>query len=207
MSIVLRHAKREEITDATNSLNVPLVDEGRKMAVKLGEKLSSRFMYNLYHSDVPRCIETAYLILQGIRESKNDEISKVSGEKKFLGGFYLLDFSFILDLVNNVGGDEFITKWYGGALEEERIIPFQKTSNLMIKYILETMDEKNNNEIDFFITHDWNIIPIMSKVMDITGSDFFWPSYFEPIILEKNDDEIQISFREFYKRLDYHHEE
>ena len=202
LSVVLRHPRREEMTDVTDSFNTPLVNEGREMAVKLGKKLFSHFSYNFYHSHVPRCIETADLILKGINNSKKDEKSKISGVKEFLGGFFLLDSNYILNLVNEISGDVFIAKWYENKLDQNKIIPFQKTSNLLIQYILESIDEDNKNVIEFFITHDWNIIPIMSKVLDITGPDFFWPSYFEPIILEKTVDEINISFREHCKSFE-----
>ena len=84
LSLVFRHPKREEVKDMADSYNTPLAEEGREMAVEFGKRLAPRFNYNLFHSQFPRCIETAELILQGIKETKPDTQSKISGTNKYL---------------------------------------------------------------------------------------------------------------------------
>jgi hypothetical protein len=203
LSIVFRHPKREEITDAAKSFNTPLVSEGREIAIELGKKLSPKFSYNIYHSKYPRCVETAELILRGIEETKHNTESKISGSKEFLSDSYISDTEFLIAITNETGGEEvFISEWYQNKLDPNKIMPFQTSSNLFIQKLLETINEENKSEIEIFITHDWELILIMNKIMDITSSDFFWPAYFEPIILEQTANEIRICIREYCKRFD-----
>ncbi len=203
LSIVLRHPKREEITDLLNSIDVPLVDEGREMARELGRNLPKRYSYNIYHSYVPRCIETAELIFSEIIKSGIDNKSRISGQRDYLYGFFLLDLDYMLNIANEVGDEKFILRWFEDQFESDKIIPFQETSTILLKHILDAEDKNNFDEINLFITHDWVMIPLICRIVEYTDPNFTWPRYFEVISIEKTKEKsIKISFKHFSKNIE-----
>ena len=198
ISVIFRHPKREKVGDWSNSFNTPLVEEGRKMAIDFGKRLSPKFSYNIYHSKYHRCVEAAELILQGIQESKPETKSKISGASDFLSFFYVLDVDYIAKIGKEIGGGkEFFLKWQNHELDPTKIIPFRTTTKLMVQKIAELIDEENKDEIELLVTHDWVLVLMLSKILDIYDDDFPWPQYFESIFIKKTENRLKINYKEY----------
>ncbi len=196
--VILRHSDREEISDAKKSFDVPLTDQGKAIARILGNELSKINSYRLYHSDVPRCRNTAKSIAEGIEASQGSVT--ILGERDYLGGFFIKDFNSVLGLANQVTGLEFMLKWFAGEIEESEIIPFNKATNYLLSSLLNESNENERSEVDIYITHDWNMMLLLYKIFNFQESKLRWPYYLEPIFIDINNSETHL-FYEGEKRF------
>ncbi len=186
--VILRHSDREKISDVIKSFDVPLTDQGREIARRLGNELSKTNSYRLYHSDVPRCMNTAKSIAEGVEASLG--LVTILGERDYLGGFFIKDFNSVLGLANQVTGPEFILKWFTGEIEESEIIHFDKATNYLLSSLLNESNENKRSEVDIHITHDWNMMLILYKIFNFQESKLRWPYYLEPIFIDINNSEV-----------------
>ncbi|MHA1222390.1 MAG: histidine phosphatase family protein, partial [Candidatus Heimdallarchaeaceae archaeon] len=205
-AVAIRHAEREEIVNITDSANQLLTDRGRSDSINLGKELPQNLKYNLYYSNVPRCKETAQLILKGI-QSRKKQIAKLIGSKDFLGGFYLKELKKALQFIQKMGVYKFIVKWTQNEVVEESIMDFYEASKLFCNSILKIMDKAGGKTINIFVTHDWNLMLLTEVFLhkkDKQRESIFWPDFLEAVILEIDKKKnLFIYFRELKSKIQH----
>ena len=70
IGIVMRHAERFEIKPGEVGFDVPLTEDGKKSAFKLGKEHFTDKKLTVYSSAVGRCVDTGENILQGAKIDK-----------------------------------------------------------------------------------------------------------------------------------------
>ena len=87
VAIVMRHAERFEIKHGDVGFHIPLTEDGRESALKLGSEHLKDRKLNVYSSTVGRCVETGKQILKGAgNTSKVVETKVLFGDKFFVNG-------------------------------------------------------------------------------------------------------------------------
>ena len=181
-ALIIRHSIREKITDAKDSFYQLLTPEGKQYAVDFGEKLHTNRPIRLYHSIVERCKETADCIAQGYK----GEVLLIEPMID-IAGFYAFQPTDILSEVNRIGVFDFISHWFKGTYPIEDIQPAIQARNKMIQAIVEKSDP---SYLNIFVTHDWNIILMLSLVYDIIGQKYLWPDFMDGVALLKNQNDL-----------------
>ncbi len=198
--IILRHSDREEMTNVLRSYEVPLTDQGRKLAHELGMNLSSSYSYRLLHSHVSRCMNTALQITEGIKV--NGGSVKIVGERDYLGGFFIKNSENVLGLANQIYGPEFIHHWSEGDIKENDIIPFDNASKFMLESIIKEANRAEQSEIDIHITHDWNMMLILYNLFNFKENNLSWPYYLEPIFIVLNNSNNLLLYENVERKLE-----
>lgn len=177
-AMVIRHSIREEVKDITQSALALLTDEGKALASNFGNQLPTEKKLRLFHSQVTRCKETAEAIAQGFKG-----ITDAITEHPYMTGFYLRDYKPVLQDAAKIGSFEFMKRWFDGAYPEEWIMNAAEARNLMTESILQNFDE---NFLDIYITHDWNIAILYSYHHALQEQLYLWPDFMSGVCYQKN---------------------
>lgn len=184
-AVVIRHSVREIITDARQSLYQLLTPVGKELARNFGTKLPKTKPIRLYHSHVERCKETA----ECIRESFKGQVHSLSCHD-LLTGFYVFDPEPILGDVNECGNFQFISNWFKGLYSETHIMnPYTARQKMLNAF----KHNYNENYLDIYISHDWNIALLSSIYYDINKHNYPWPGFMHGILLEHNENQFLFS--------------
>lgn len=188
LAIIIRHTEREQIEDATDSHDVPLTNKGKEMAIEFGKKLPTDRPIRIFYSCVPRCEETAELILKGFKEKGGD--GSLLGDRDFLGYHFMTEPKKALQLLNELGEPEFIEKWYNGDIAESIMHPPEKSAFRLLNSIVNNFDKA----LDLHITHDFNVILLFSHLYDLRKEGFRWPNFLEGVLIEEKSGGVKLYF-------------
>lgn len=177
--LVVRHAAREAITDARQSIDQLLTIEGKKMAHDFGTQLCNNKPIRIYHSFIERCKQTANCIAQGF---KGEVISINTADS--LTGFYVYNPEPILGSVNGVGSFKFLSNWFQNLYSTKDIMPALEARQRMLDFFIETSDQ---TYLNIYITHDWNIAVLYSLYYNIINEEYKWPGYMHGVSLHQKD--------------------
>lgn len=187
-AIVIRHTEREKIEDATKNYDASLTEKGKKDAIDFGKRLPKYQMVRFYHSWVHRCQRTAELILKGLKE--NGGKGSIIGEKEFISFHFLADEERGLKLLNEYGMEGFVKNWFSNNFDEGIVLDPNQCRKKLLNSILNNFSDS----LDIFVTHDWNIILLLSFLYDITEGDFKWPDFLEGVLIEKNGSNLRLYY-------------
>lgn len=183
---VIRHSKRDEITNPMDHKKVLLNTEGILMAQKWGESLSQEFdKIMVYSSPVERCIQTAKCILEVFNEYKEVFLSDMLGEPgPFIYGNAWKSF------------ERFGTIGVVERLEKGEALPYIRNEAEGVRNFLNYMRSEANktdaNTALVFITHDACIAPIINF---FTGEYFckdHWIEYLGGLKFQFNNSSLTI---------------
>lgn len=200
IAVVLRHSIREEIIDARISHEISLTNKGKKLAFEFGTLLPADRRILIFHSPVPRCKETGELILKGVKN--NNAHGLIIGERNLLGCPFMLKPDLALGMVNSLGGPDFIKEWLNGRIDQTIMEPSFKARNEIIHSIVQCGEENNTTDINIHISHDWNVILLMTMLYDLKFETFHWPDYMEGVIIKFGNEQITIYFRDREKTFE-----
>lgn len=181
-ALVFRHSIREVITDARQSIYQLLTPEGKDLARDFGSKLCTQKPIRLFHSSIERCRETAICIQEGF---KGETVSLVPHD--VLIGFFVYNIDVILGDVNKIGSYEYIKKWYSQGYNETDIMNFFSARKKMMDTFIQNQDDKY---LDIYVSHDWNVVVLLSLYYDIINSKYPWPNFMHGISLRKTNDTV-----------------
>lgn len=146
ISLLLRHADRDEIPQGSFGNEILLNEKGKQNAQSLGAKLSDSKINRIFTSPVERCVQTAELLTKGY--GKTIEILETTAlgapglhikDEKIAGQFYL-----------QYGFDEMYKQFTQGK-EIPGIPNLNELNNRVTKFITENT---TTNGTTIFITHD-----------------------------------------------------
>jgi len=177
--LAVRHATRETITDARQSIYQLLTPEGKAMAYDFGTKLSTNKPIRIYHSFIERCKQTADSIAEGFQ----GEIISINTADT-LTGFYVYNPEPVLGNVNDIGSFKFLSNWFQNCYSTKDIMPALKARQQMLDFFIKTF---NPHYLNIHITHDWNIAVLYSLYYNIINEEYKWPGYMHGVSLQKND--------------------
>ncbi len=150
ISLLLRHADRDDIPQGSFGNEILLNEKGIQNAISFGENLANKKINRIFTSPVGRCVQTAEYITQGY--GKSVEII----ETVALGapGLHISDEKIAGDFFLEYGFDEM----YNRFMQGEKIpgIPSVNVLNHRITTFL--IENTTQNGRTLFITHDMLIV-------------------------------------------------
>ncbi len=192
VSIILRHAERDPITDMAHALEVRLTDSGKFAAYSLGTHLAGYGPVNLFHSPVMRCLETARSLLEGIKSAEEDAL--LIGPLNELGGPYITgDWRELVKCVKEHGQPLFIRKWFDNELPSDLIMPLSLAAELHLRLIYTQLCSERSA---INITHDWNIMVLREHYFNLRHEDLGEPGYLDGFCAYLEAGKIVLTYHE-----------
>jgi broad specificity phosphatase PhoE len=146
ISLLFRHADRDDIPQGSFGNEVLLNEKGKQNAISFGESLSKRKLNKIFTSPVGRCVQTAEFLVKGYGRSIEIIETTALGapglhinDEKIAGEFYL-----------QYGFDEMYQRFMKGE-EVPGITNIDELNYRMTSFLKEN-SSKNGTTI--FITHD-----------------------------------------------------
>ena len=176
--LFLRHGERYKIKTMEDALGALLTDNGKAASYNLGKELAHIDTFNLYHSPIPRCEQTAFEIHKGL--NTKDGNSTVTGPLLDLGGPYVKgDWRELSQMVDSMGQSAFLRIWFDGDIPETKMMPLEKAAQNQCNIIRDQLKKNSGSAIN--ITHDWNIMIVREYFFNLKHEDIDAPGFLDGI--------------------------
>ncbi|MGA1840888.1 MAG: PEP-utilizing enzyme [bacterium] len=202
-ALLIRHSERCEPGKDNNYYNIPLTQNGRKMAKDFGKSLPIDRNFRIYYSPPPRCKETAEQIKDGLLSS-GGSVSETS-QQDFLGTNFINSHQKMVSLIEKIGISAFSRKWISRNIEPEIISdPFMVISQIF-NGLINAFENKGHtgNEIDIHITHDWNLLAVRDIFLDLKHEVLGRPDYLDGLLFSYNNEKISLKYKNIKKEFYY----
>lgn len=198
VAIIIRHAERDPIDFMTRALEARLTIGGKSDAFLLGQSLARYNPINIYHSPVPRCMETAECIFEGIISC--NESANLAGYLLELGGPYITsNWDVVVSSIEQNGQSMFIRKWFDDELPPDLIMPLPEAANVQLNILASQLRSGNSSSIN--ITHDWNIMILREYYFNLRHEDIGDPDYLDGMFAYLRDDRLHLRYHEHERIL------
>jgi hypothetical protein len=175
----------------SQALDARLTEKGKTDAYTLGHNLLSFTPFDLYHSPVPRCHETAYYLHKGIVSASKD--AALIGPLHELGGPYIIgNWMDVVTLIKEYGHSLFIRKWFNNELPADLIMPLPIAAELHLRLIRKQL---NGGRSVINITHDWNIMVLREYYFNIRHEDIGEPGFLDGFCANRENDSIILRYK------------
>ena len=188
LSLVIRHADRDEIPHGSFGNEVFLNEKGKENSLKFGEGLSEFKINRIFTSPIERCVQTAEEIVKGY--GKNIEIIKT----KALGnpGLHIYDDKLAGEYFLQNGGFEMYQHFTEGKIISG-VYSIEEMKLSMTNFINENTTE---NGLTLFISHDMIIAMYHYCLNKMIYTKENWINYLSGLTLKngKYEKQTQILF-------------
>ncbi len=181
--LLLRHAHREPITEATLSaaFGAQITETGRQEAREFGGHLDPGRPVRLFHSPVQRCEETARAVAEGAGASGRR--AWVEGERRFLGASFIQDGERIVEIFAEMGLRGFVRAWYERTLAREIIEEAELAGRSLLLRLIGEHIPGEGSPLDIHVSHDITVLALLGLFCDVTPREFPWPGFLDGVIL------------------------
>lgn len=177
VALLMRHSERLPVLYSAH-YDVPLTENGRRMAHDLGRALAPRGRIVLYHSFIPRCGETASCIADGAREAGAE--ATVIGVLDDLAGPYLKDRDAVMDLADTMTPERFLRAWFDGALPEAILAPLHEAAASQLRPVHLALG-RHPDALSVLVSHDWNLMTVREACLGARHEDVGWLPFLDGV--------------------------
>ena len=190
VSLVIRHAEREEIAAGTFGHGVNLTTERTRAAEQLGAALSGDRALTLFSSPVPRCVQTAEAMLRGAGSSSEIHTDPRLGSP----GPFIVDPEIAGPLFLELPIPEIARRQIHDASPLPGMRPTSEGVELLLDLVTSPLG--NDGRLQVFVTHDIILSVFAASIFRSSLEETGWPDYLEGLILWRSDERLQLSWRE-----------
>jgi hypothetical protein len=197
-AVLVRHAERGPIHDPTLGHDVPLTDRGREDARALGGEFGARApLVIARHSPVPRCEETARLVVEGA--SVLGAAATLAGPVEALGGVYMIRAREALEVARD-HGHVFPRLWFDGSLPSGLVVPRARGATLVVASALVHLSTEPA-ALAVSVTHDWNLMLVREEFFNIRHENVGWPGFLDGIAVARDGADVVLAYGNLVRRL------
>ncbi|NMC72619.1 MAG: histidine phosphatase family protein [Myxococcales bacterium] len=181
--VLLRHSVRGPITTTRleGAWNTPLTPRGRALAQAFGRRLPAGSRVRVWWSPVPRCADTAEHLVRGAAAAGRS--ARLAGPQWRLAASYVHDPADLVRRFAALGPRGFVRDWQAGRMPAALIDPLPEAAATLLRHLLRGPRAARPGTLDLHVTHDLNIVALLSAVRDVTRRTFRWPGYLEGVVL------------------------
>ncbi|MDY0004596.1 MAG: histidine phosphatase family protein [Polyangia bacterium] len=184
---LLRHSARVDITGYTveQAVLAPLTDAGRALARDFGRRLPTDRPVRIFHSEVPRCEDTAQRLAEGMMEAGGQV--EILGSRTSLAAFFIRDPWAVALEFGQRGPRGFMREWLSGKLGPAVMDPPEQAARDQLAALMlerNCLPEPDAPGLDLHVSHDVNVMALLHLCVDISDQSVPWPGYLEGVILE-----------------------
>ena len=182
-ALLIRHAKREPILSADTVWDARLTDEGRLDAQSFGAALAPFSFGGAFASPIPRCMETAALILDGWGHPQ-----KTVQSDWFLLNAYVRDKAAVKAQFEVHDSDQLVLDHVAGMPLDGFFSP-QEGSKRLLREIAMRMAP---DALTLFVSHDALLMPLYAHYFGARFSKATWFPCLHGAVISKSDSGICI---------------
>ncbi len=192
VAILMRHAERDPIHSVDDSLAARLNQAGKAAAHQLGQNLVDFSPLRIYHSPVPRCLQTAEAVAAGVQAAGRS--ADIGGQMMELGGPYMKDWKTVMGRVLKEGAKPFVRDWFTGKLPEGLVQEAGEAAREQVRILANQLSEAQNTACILNVTHDWNIMLVRHAYFKPDQAAEAWPDYLEGIAAYHHQGKLYLQF-------------
>jgi len=190
VSLVIRHAEREDIPPGTFGHDVSLTAEGNRAAEELGAGLSGKRALSVFSSPVPRCVQTAQAMLRGARSS-----DEVATDRRLGGpGAFVVDAEVASPLFLGLPIPEIARRQLQDASPLPGMLPTPEGVEILLELV--TSPLAKDGRLHVFVTHDIILAVLVASIFHSSLEETGWPGYLEGLLLWRSGGTLHLSWRE-----------
>ena len=190
VSLILRHAEREDIPPGTFGVNVPLTTSGVASAERLGATLSGmRPQAKAIASPVPRCESTARAILRGgdwpeevVQDWRLGEPGPFVVDEEISGALFL-----------QIGILEIVRRQLSHVEPPTGMRATSEGVDLLLG--LTATDLRSCGRLSIYVTHDAILAALVAHLYRLPVDDIGWPGYLDGLLLWRCRDRLHFIWR------------
>lgn len=181
MALLVRHGDREQIPIGEFGNEILLNERGQRRSIEFGERLKQFPVVKIYTSPIPRCVQTAQLMVQGFGKKLDIVQTKCLGDP----GLHTLDEKIAGDFYLQHGFHEMLRRFV--RKEDVPGVPnIDQLRVTMTDFISKSADQDG---LTVFVTHD-SLIAMFHHCIDGTIYTLEnWVDYLEGMIYKIEDQE------------------
>jgi hypothetical protein len=183
LSMIIRHAERNEVGSIAHSLEVGLTGKGKQDAIRFGGSIGGDRPVRLFHSPAVRCRETAMGIAEGLRSNGHEVISVQ--ESPSLCAPYLKDTCVLRD-ADRLGHD-FMRAWFEGRFDRRWLLPTPEAADMVLSLVIESLGSGPEDGLDIHVSHDWEVVLLREELLGVRYEEAGWVEYLAGLVLTPSD--------------------
>ena len=197
--LLMRHSAREYRRDI-HDLQNPLTEEGRDLALRMGDMLGADLNMRGFASTAQRCIDTADLIMLGTERDDMGERNKRRTTRviEAFGVFYALDQVRMWKGLQAADGlDSFVAKWLKGEVAPDIMMPARVAASQILsvmrgRLITISPEKGRSKSLDLCVSHDMTLYLVRQAIgLETT---FEQPvNYLDGLLMFESDGELRVS--------------
>lgn len=190
VALVIRHAEREQIPLGTFGFDVPLTAHGVASAFQLGKALCAGRRVGVVSSPVPRCVQTAEVILRGCGHSSRVMLDRRLGDP----GPFVVDSDLVGPLFLETDTLEIVRR----QLSESEPLPGMRPTDEGVGALLDLVADslESYGRLNVYVTHDSILAVLVARLFGMSIDEVGWPGYLDGLLLWKSSQRLQAVWRE-----------
>ena len=197
VSLVIRHAEREDIPAGTFGHDVSLTGDGVAASERLGAALSERGAISVVSSPVPRCVQTAEAILRGAGSSTTATTDRRLGDP----GPFVVEPNVSGPLFLELPISEIARRQLQDADPHPGMRPTAEGVEILLNLTTGNLGE--GGRLDIFVTHDVILAVLVASIIGPPLEKVGWPGYLEGLFLWRSRTRLRASWRGFHQTSPY----
>ena len=191
--LLIRHAERYPIDDMKDALQIRLTEKGHTDSKNLGMNLAPFGPFSVYHSPVPRCMETALMISRGLSSEGTE--STLKGQLMELGGPYVKgDWLELIRRTRSEGPAIFLRQWFDTNQHDDIMVSLEEAALFSISFL---KDQLKNSKISVInVSHDWNLIILREYFFNLRHEDVGMPDFLDGIALFNKGKKLHLMYHD-----------
>lgn len=186
--VLLRHSARPPLPPGDEGFDIPITDDGVRIARELGAQLGPR-LRSLHSSPLLRCVQTAQCIAEGARASlavRTDTLLGHPGVFVVHGGAGRV--------WRQLGHDEVMAHLVGARDAE---LDGVADADAAARFLVQRMLSETTPGIHVFVTHDSLVTATAARLLGIAFDRSAWPLYLDGAWFWRDGPRTFISYRDW----------
>jgi hypothetical protein len=179
-AVLLRHAERFPLVEATDHTLVELTPDGAVAAEAFGGRIAGFDCVRIFHSPVKRCRQTAEGIARGV--SSTGCPVEIAGPEDALGVDYIID-PMEAGRLSVLHGNHFVRLWFSGQVAPTVIRAAEHIAARKLAFLSRRLQEPSpqGRRLDLHVSHDWNIIVLRELVCGVRHEEAGWLDFLDGV--------------------------
>ncbi len=198
-ALLLRHSVRDEIPAGETGHDLPITEDGVRIAEELGEELGTR-LRGLWTSPVPRCIQTAQYL-----SSASGGHPKIAIDPLLAApGVFISDPALAWKTYASIGLWSMVNHLMEGREDLPGFAQPARAVRRLLSHLLVTAEDLNG--LGVFVTHDLVIAIVTSLCFGEALPPSDWPVFLEGAFVWRKDDAFRVLYRDREVEVPYDYE-
>ncbi|HEC86174.1 MAG: hypothetical protein DRR08_27660 [Candidatus Parabeggiatoa sp. nov. 2] len=189
--LLLRHSERPPIPLGQTGDDLPLTEQGSRLALTLGQHLNGR-LRSLSTSPVRRCMETAEWLQRG---ANVDDV--LIQPDHLLGdpGIFITEPSLAWQTIQRLGMEQVMTRLMN---KDDQLPGFSNPVNAVSELINHTLCQMQSGPgLHMFVTHDFFITTTVAIMLNRPLPVEDWPHFIEGVFLYREGEQLIMCYKHY----------